>query len=148
MKKKNLLVFIIIIIFIAIVISLLVNRKISEVCLGEMNECFSVEIADNVQEREQGLMFRESLSEDSGMLFVFEKEEIYPFWMKNTLIPLDIIWINSSGEVVFIEENAQPCKSEICESYSPETDALYVLELNGGKSEEINLEIGNFVVFK
>ena len=54
-------------------------------------------------------MFRESLNENSGMLFIFPKEDFHNFWMKNTLIPLDIIWINSAKEIVFIENNAQPC---------------------------------------
>ena len=57
-----------------------------------------------------GLMFRENMDSDRGMLFIFEKEGEYPFWMKNTLIPLDIIWINKDKEVVFISENAQPCE--------------------------------------
>ena len=86
-------------------------------------------------------MFRESLEESKGMLFVFNKEENYIFWMKNTLMPLDIIWLNKNGEVVFIKENAMPC-SQICESIDPKKDAIYVLELNSGISNQIKLNIG------
>ena len=98
----------------------------------------------------RGLMFREKMDADKGMLFIFEKEGEYPFWMKNTLIPLDIIWINEDKEVVFISENAQPCNEEYsCSSINPGNNAKYVLEINGGISEKIGLKIGdkaNFLV--
>lgn len=95
-------------------------------------------------ERSRGLMYREGLDSDKGMLFIFEKEGEYPFWMKNTLISLDIIWINENKEVVFISENAQPCSEEYsCPSISPGKNAKYVLEINGGTSERIGLKIGD-----
>lgn len=134
---------------------LLGQKNISKVCFREptLNEqseskgCFQVEIADTILEQQKGLMFRESLDRDGGMLFVFEKEGNYPFWMKNTLIPLDMIWINQNQEVVFIEENAQPCQ-EICTEINPNQNAKYVLEVNGGLSSEINLKIGDKISFE
>ena len=69
-------------------------RQAEEVCLKE--KCFSVELAKTSAEQAKGLMFRENLSIDKGMLFIFEKEEIYPFWMKDHLIPLDIIGIDKA----------------------------------------------------
>jgi len=105
--------------------------------------CFSVEIAKTETQREKGLMDRKELDKDKGMLFIFEKEGIYPFWMKNTLIPLDIIWINSNNKVVFFSQNVQPCKSLICPSVVPSTKAKYVLEVNAGISEKIGLKIGD-----
>jgi len=128
-------------------ISLRTDHPVS-VCFE--NDCFSVEIADNSEEMSRGLMFREKMDADKGMLFIFEKEGEYPFWMKNTLIPLDIIWINENKEVVLITENAQPCqKDHFCPSFKPSETAKYVLEINGGISEKIGLKIGdkaNFLV--
>ena len=120
-----------------------INGDVGEetrVCFGE--RCFAVEVADEPRERSEGLMFRESLDEDRGMLFVFGEEGEYGFWMKNTLIPLDIIWIDSEGEVVFISKDAQPCNAQ-CPTIEPGKKALYVLELNGGVSGEIGLGIGD-----
>jgi len=114
-----------------------------EVCFK--NNCFQVEIVKTELERGKGLMYRENLDKNKGMLFIFNKEGIYSFWMKNTLIPLDIIWINANGEVVFINKNTQPCKSLLCPSIIPSARAIYVLEVNAGICQEIGLKIGDLV---
>ncbi len=89
-------------------------------------------------------MFREKLDLDKGMLFIFEEEGEYSFWMKNTLIPLDIIWINKAKEVVFISGNTQPCQEEYsCSSINPGKNAKYVLEINAGIAEKIGLKVGD-----
>ena len=103
---------------------------------------FNVEIADNQIERSQGLMFRKELEENSGMLFLFESSGKHSFWMKNTLIPLDMIWIDENLEIVFIFENAQPCE-ETCDSITPDKNAKYVLEINSGLVEKYNFKIGD-----
>jgi uncharacterized membrane protein (UPF0127 family) len=119
--------------------------KDSSVCFGK--KCFLVELAKEEKELRKGLMFRENLDDDSGMLFVFEKEENHPFWMKNTLIPLDIIWIDKEKKVVFIKENAQPCKEDMeCPLINPKRKAKYVLEISGGLSKELNIKTGDSVV--
>ena len=115
----------------------------NEVCVNKT--CFEVEIADTSEERQQGLMFRKEMSDESGMFFVFERNGFYPFWMKNTLIPLDIIWIDGARKIVYIAHEVQPCKKTICESYNPEREALYVLEINSGLSEKLGIEVGNDV---
>lgn len=97
--------------------------------------CFHIEIAQTAAERQKGLMDRNFLPSQSGMLFVFEEEKPYGFWMKNTLIPLDMIWLDSNKKVVDIAHGAQPCGEENsainkCPSYTPSTPALYVLEIN------------------
>ena len=122
------------------------NNNISEICFE--NKCFDVEIADTSEKRERGLMNREYLELNSGMLFLFEEENKYSFWMKNVLISLDIIWIDQNKKVVFIKENAEPCKTEECESFKSDNKALYVLEMNGGLAEKIELNIGDEVEFK
>ena len=121
-------------------------QNISQACFE--NECFKVEIADTKQKREIGLMNKENLAMSNGMLFIFEKEGIYKFWMKNTLIPLDIVWIDKNNEIIFIKENAKPCKVEQCELFGPNEKAKYVLEINGRLAEEIGLKVGNKVEYK
>jgi len=109
--------------------------------------CFTVEVVSEPEDIMKGLMFREHLDENAGMLFILPQEGRYPFWMKNTLIPLDIIWINVQKEVVFINHNTPPCEADPCPSYDPGNIALYVLELNAGKAEEILLQNGDLLVF-
>jgi len=107
------------------------------------NHCFNLELASTPKERDRGLMFRETLDSGKGMLFIFEKEGNHAFWMKNTLIPLDIIWLNKDKEVVFISENAQPCKEDSCSLIEPGKETKYVLEINGGISKRIGLAVGH-----
>jgi uncharacterized membrane protein (UPF0127 family) len=106
---------------------------------------FEVEIADSPEERARGLMFREELGENQGMLFVYKEEADRSFWMKNTLIPLDIIFLNSDLEVINIEKaDPEPDTSdENLASYRSERPAQYVLEINQNRSEEIGLEKGS-----
>jgi uncharacterized protein len=102
----------------------------------------SVEVADTPKAREIGLMNRKSLAKNTGMVFIFEEGGRYPFWMKNTLIPLDIIWIGSDLKVAGIMENLPPCPpaTVTCPTYSPGVIARYVLEVNAGwvKEHEIS----------
>jgi len=122
------------------------DLEIKEACY--QNHCFKVEIADNPFKRTLGLMFQEKMDQDKGMLFIFEEEGIYHFWMKNTLIPLDIIWLNKEKKVVFIEKNVQPCKQIICPQINAEKLAKYVLEINAGLAEKINLNFEDQIIFK
>ncbi|MBS3083342.1 DUF192 domain-containing protein [Candidatus Pacearchaeota archaeon] len=110
-----------------------------KVCFGET--CFNVEIVDTPAEREIGLMNRVELDSDSGMLFVFENEGYYPFWMKNTLIPLDMIWIDKNNSIIDIR-TALPCEADPCEVISPSGDALYVLEINADIASEKRIITG------
>jgi uncharacterized membrane protein (UPF0127 family) len=112
-------------------------------CFKEI--CFNVSLATTPIQQARGLMSVESLGNSSGMLFVFERGGVYPFWMKDVLIPLDIIWIDSDGKVVFIANDAQQCSSS-CPSIDPGIEARYVLEINGGTSKSIGLEVGDTMV--
>ena len=105
------------------------------------------EIADDDNERAIGLMNRSSLAEDRGMIFIFDDEKQRSFWMKNTLMPLDMIFIDSNGTIVDIT-TMQPCKSLFCESYRSKEPAQYVLEVNAGFAEEHGVKIGDFVEIK
>ncbi|MBW2985977.1 DUF192 domain-containing protein [Candidatus Woesearchaeota archaeon] len=103
-----------------------------------------VELALTYKVQMKGLMFREHLSEDQGMLFVFEKDEPRSFWMKNTLIPLDMIFIDSDFEIVDIK-TAVPCEKDPCKSYVSKANAKYVLEVNSDFAEKHKIEIGDEV---
>jgi hypothetical protein len=100
------------------------------------------EIAETTDQRRQGLMFRDSLATDRGMLFVFKKEGIYKFWMKNMRFPLDIIWISQDKRIVDIRQNAQPCQGP-CESMVPAGQARFVLEVSAGFIQRHRLKIGD-----
>lgn len=119
--------------------------KYISICFAD--KCFNVEVASSFSSRMKGLMNRKFLASDAGMLFVFPDEDKHAFWMKNTLIPLDIIWINGEREVVHIAKNVQPCNSFICPSISPDKPGKYVLEINGGKIDEIGLITGDKTQF-
>lgn len=109
------------------------------------NNCFKVELAATPEQRARGLMFKRDLPYQEGMLFLFDKEDRHSFWMKNTFVPLDIIWINKDKRVVFIKKNAQPCRGDLCSSISPDRKAMYVLELNSGVSDTIGLKAADKV---
>lgn len=148
MKKRYaiLLVLIMVMVFILILFFFKIDKR-ETVCSKE--KCFLVKIADEEHERQKGLMNVESLDEDEGMLFVFPESGVYNFWMKDTFIPLDIIWINERYEAVYIAESQQPCsKIDFCPSINPNANARYVLEINAGLSEKINLSVGDKLVFR
>lgn len=106
----------------------------------------SIEVANTEEERERGLMNRSELGEYNGMLFVFEEDGKNSFWMKNTIIPLDMIFINSDKRVVEVIENAQPCEEgHICPKLTPLVEYMYCLEVNSGFAEANNIEEGDFV---
>lgn len=112
----------------------------TQVCSN--TECFNVIIAENQEERMKGLMFVENMPEDEGMIFVFDNEATHAFWMKNTLIPLDMVWLDKDLNVVHIESNVPPCKQEQCPIYEPSRPSLYVLEINAGKAAEAGIQTG------
>jgi uncharacterized membrane protein (UPF0127 family) len=107
-----------------------------------------VELADTPEEQTRGLMGREELATDEGMLFIFDGDSTRSFWMKDTLIPLDIIFINSSLDIVHIELDAQPCTASCscqCPRYSSGQPAMYVIEANAGFAREHGIEVGQRV---
>jgi uncharacterized membrane protein (UPF0127 family) len=108
---------------------------------------FDVEVVDTYEDRKRGLMFREHLDENRGMLFIFDEQRELGFWMKNTLIPLDMIFIDNNYRVVQIKKNAKPCKKDPCETFSSVRPAVYVLEINGGLSNKHRIKTGNIVEF-
>ncbi len=121
--------------------------NLPEVCINKT--CFNVKIADTDKERLEGLMNITYLDKDEGMLFVFDEEGYYGFWMKDTIISLDMIWINKNLEIVNIVENAEPClqytELEECPIYYPNQESLYVLEVKGGGVDRLGIKEGDEV---
>ena len=107
---------------------------------------FMVEIADDREEQALGLMFRRSLPDDHGMLFIFPREAARSFWMKNTRVPLDIMYFGSDLRLVSVAASAQPCRVERCPGYPSAGPARYVLELNAGIASELGLVPGDVMV--
>ena len=105
------------------------NKKTEEPKICCKNTCFNLEIADSPESYQLWLMYRESLWDNEWMLFVFKKPWIYSFWMKNTIIPLAWIRLDTDLKIVDIM-SMDPCKSEPCTSYKPKSEAQYVLEIN------------------
>jgi uncharacterized membrane protein (UPF0127 family) len=105
----------------------------------------SVEIADTDPVRARGLMFRQQLGPNEGMIFVFPESGYYPFWMKNTLIPLDMLWLDDGARIVSIARSVPPCKADPCPSYSPDGDARYVIEVVSGFARQHALKVGDTV---
>ena len=108
------------------------------------------ELADTVEERARGLMFRQSLEKNRGMLFTFAEPQPWSFWMKNTRIPLDIIWMDRQKKIVHIERNVPTCSrtDDGCPQYQPNENALYVLELAAGSADAFKLERGAALRFQ
>lgn len=105
---------------------------------------FRVELATTPRERARGLMFREQMDADAGMLFLFDQMEVQSFWMKNTKIPLDMLFLDEEGVIVGIVENAEPLSLT---SRSVGLPSRYVLELNGGTSRRLGIEKGQRALF-
>ncbi len=104
---------------------------------------FSVEIAADDVTRARGLMYREHMAADHGMLFVFEQEAPQAFWMKSTKIPLDMLFFDHTGKLVALHQRVPPCIADPCPVYPSNAPALYVLELNGGAAERLKVKLGD-----
>ena len=109
---------------------------------------YSLEVARTPQEQEQGLMFRESLPDKTGMLFPFTDRGVHHFWMKNTMIPLDMVWMDAEGKVIFVSANTPPCKADPCPSYGPDSPAASVLEIAGGNAAKEGIVPGAVLRFE
>lgn len=116
-------------------------EDLSQVKIG--NQIFHTEVSDSPETHKVGLMFREYLAPETGMLFVFEESSYRAFWMKNTYIPLDVVWISEQKMVVDVQ-TLLPCNVEQCPVFDPKEKAMYVLEVNAG---EFQGKVGDKVEF-
>lgn len=116
-------------------------------CVLPDNTVVSLELALTDEQKAVGLMFRDVLPANHGMLFLFEREDYLPFWMKNTLIPLDFIWLDASGTVVDVKASVPPCKLDPCPSYKPSRPARAMLELPAGQAAAHGVKPGVRLTF-
>ena len=106
-------------------------------------ERFQVEVADDDAERARGLMFRDAMADDHGMLFIHDRQEPQAYWMKNTRIPLDILYFDRDRRLVSQQRDVPPCSAgDACPPYPSNAPARYVLELNAGEAAKLKLENG------
>ena len=103
-----------------------------------------IEIADNAYEREKGLMYRHSLPDNAGMLFIFEQSGPLSFWMRNTYIPLDIIFADENRQIVTIQKNTKPLSYAQIPS---KRNSKYVVEVNAGFCDKYGIAVGDFITF-
>jgi len=109
---------------------------------------YAVEVSDNRDTRMKGLMEREKLDADKGMLFIFEDERIPAFWMKNMKIPLDMVFMDKDYKVVDYFENVPACTADPCPHYLPSVNSKYVVEVNAGTVDKIGLQKGDLAEVK
>ncbi|MCP4899199.1 MAG: DUF192 domain-containing protein [bacterium] len=107
----------------------------------------TLELAITPDELSRGLMYRPSLPEDRGMLFIHQQATLPTMWMKHTLIPLDLIYLSKEGIVVDLHKEAQPCPAEPCPLFKASAPTLAVLELLGGSASRHNIEVGTRIKF-
>ena len=119
------------------------NEKI-EVSIYNKNITFNVEIAKTIEARRTGLMYRKKLLNNEGMLFIFPREKIIQLWMKNTYIPLDVIFISENKVIVDIKKNMEKLSETIVKS---KVKSRYALEFNAGLINKLDIEIGDKVLF-
>lgn len=148
MKNKAIIFFGIILVLFAIILIFLYSEEnsINIIEAKIKNQTFYLQKAITQEEKEKGLMNVKQLDEDKGMIFIYNDEQPRMFWMKNTLIPLDQIFINENKEVVDIKQNFQPCIEDPCPSFISKP-AMYVIEIKGGLAEKLNLNIGDKLEF-
>jgi len=129
----------------AVTMLMLAGCTASEPYVEVKGKRFIVEVANDDASRAQGLMFRDELADDRGMLFVWRQSAPRAFWMKNTRIPLDIIYLDRNLQVVSIAANTPPCRLRQgrCPSYPSAGPARYVLEINAGQAAALGLEPGD-----
>lgn len=104
---------------------------------------FSIEVAEDEAARNQGLMNRTEMAADHGMLFVFQDDAPRAFWMKNTKIPLDMLFFDAERKLVSVQHDVPPCLADPCPGYSSGAPARYVLELNGGRARKLGVQSGD-----
>lgn len=107
-----------------------------------------IEVMVEDRDRMMGLMFRPSLPEDRGLLFVFENVDLHAIWMKNCKFPIDVVWLDEAKQVVHVAENTPPCKADPCPVYAPSRKGAYVVEINAGQAAREKLVLGSSLSFE
>lgn len=140
-KKKQFIICVVVVFIAALLWKLFAPQyRYLQIINGQTINTIKVEIADTPFKQTMGLMYRKSLPKDQGMLFVFNNSQRRFFWMKNTFISLDIVWIDEDLNITGVRSNAQPCKKDtICKTYASDGIVKYVLEINAGMTRDFGI---------
>ncbi len=103
----------------------------------------SAEVVDTMPAIRRGLMYREDIGENEGMIFVFDREGTHALWMMNVNFPLDIVWLDSDYNVVHIERDVSVCSGDVCPLYTPLNPAKFVLETRAGFTSSNGIDVGS-----
>jgi uncharacterized membrane protein (UPF0127 family) len=143
LKKYDLYLIIFLFIFI-VTFTFMPRNTVDQVIIqtDSGNVSIAVEVADDTEERRVGLMHREELGANSGMLFIFQQPKVLTFWMKDTLISLDMIFISENLDIIKIDRDVPPCTTDLCPNYGG-VYGKYVLEVNGGFTETHGVKEGD-----
>ena len=145
MSKKFHKIFAFVILFCVLVAGFLLIQNKKESYVEIAGQKIRVDVVRTQADQNKGLSGRRSLNENEGMLFVFENPGPHPFWMKDMNFPIDIIWFDGEGKIVYIKKNAEP--GSYPDIFDPGRDASYVLEVASGFSDTNNLELGDQALF-
>jgi len=122
------------------------GAKENRACYKE--QCYKLELAMTQEQKSKGLQHRDQLDKKRGMLFFMNNKGSPKFWMKETFIPLDIIWLDDLGTITYIEHSAFPCEKDPCPMYGPNFPAGYVLEINSGEASRLDMRLGERIVLQ
>jgi len=143
--KKLIVASLILLVIVGVIGYSSIQAQSSRITIGSVQ--LVVEIAKTPADQQKGLSERASLANDHGMLFVFDHEDYWGFWMIDMKFPLDIIWFNSNRQVVFIKQNLPPCTPQSCPVFTPNVKAMYVLEVNAGFVSAHQIALGTTFSF-
>jgi hypothetical protein len=148
--KRTAIAVLVILILLVVAVGYFVFQPRSNVRIMIDGVVLDVDLATTQAEQEKGLSGRASMPPDHGMLFIFQSEDYWSFWMHEMKFPLDMIWFNSSRQAVFFEQSLPPCNPTACPVFTPSAKAMYVLEVNAGFVSAHKVSLGDmftFVVF-
>jgi uncharacterized membrane protein (UPF0127 family) len=148
--KRTAIAVLLILIFLVVVVGYYVFQPRNSARIMIDGVILNVDLATTQADQEKGLSGRASMPPDHGMLFIFQNEDYWSFWMYEMKFPLDMIWFNSSRQAVFFEQSLPPCSPVVCPVFTPSSKAMYVLEVNAGFVAAHKVSLGDmftFVVF-
>lgn len=145
--KRTAIAVMVILIFLVVVVDYYVLQPRNSVRIMIDGTVLNVDLATTQAEQEKGLSGRASMPLDHGMLFIFQSEDYWSFWMYEMKFPLDMIWFNSSRQAVFFEQSLPPCSPIACPVFTPSSKAMYVLEVNAGFVAAHKVFLGDMFTF-
>ncbi len=140
MKKRRILFCSLFVFMLVLFSSVVCGKEFVKVFFPD-GTAITAELAVTDVERQRGLMYREKINADQGMLFIFEEESIKSFWMKNMKFSIDIIWLDREKRIIHIERRVPPCPEEPCPTYSSRFTIMYVLEIKAGSADKNRLKL-------